>query len=231
MTKTKSKKKIVILCVVLAVVIALLTPVAVWATQFVIEATKKENAASYYTEEQHLKRISELVEKRHENGGFYYTSYELFPLYDQNEEMHYCIVEFKPYGFVWIKINERNLNYKGLNGMYTRCEVDGWSRYEYIDTTQTSSSEDSIKWETNEAGERIYYKDSPYKVADIKDEKRYFLTIKQGKYRDTLIPAVKRGDKYLNLMDMKEFKYIPESATFAYPYFGTYFVPKSHFDL
>ena len=229
--KTKSKKKTIILCVVLAVVIALLTPVAVWATQFVIEATKKENAASYYTEEQHLKRISELVEKHHENGGFYYTSYELFPLYDQNEEMHYCIVEFKPYGFVWIKINERNLNYKGLNGMYTRCEVDGWSRYEYIDTTQTSSSEDNIKWETDEAGERIYYKDSPYKVAGITDERRYVVTIIQANYYHSTIPAVKRGDKYLNLMDMKEFEYVPESETFVYPYFSMSVPPKHHFDL
>ena len=220
MTKTKSKKKTIILCVVLAVVIALL---AILGVRII------KGSSWAYTEEQHLQRISELVEKRHENGGFYYTSYELFPLYDQNEEMHYCIVEFKPYGFAWISINDNDFTY----GMYSRREMDknGWSRYEYIDTTQTSSSEDNIKWETDEAGERIYYKYSPYKVAGITDERRYVITIIQADYYHSTIPAVKRGDKYLNLMNMKEFEYIPESATFVYPYFSMSVPPKHHFDL
>ncbi len=230
MKKIKSKKKIVILCVVLAVVIVLLTPVIVFCTRFIIGATAKENAASYYTEGQHLQRISELVEKRYMSGDYDYMSYEVFPLYDQNEEMHYCVVEFKPHGFVWVKINERNLNYRGLNGMYSRRETDEWSRYEYINTTQTSYSEENIKWETDEFGERIYYKDSPYKVADIKDEKRYLVTTNQANDEIT-IPAVKRGDKYLNLMDMKEFEYVAESETYKYPYFLTYFPSKPFFNL
>ena len=75
---------------------------------------------------------------------------------------------------------------------------------------------------TDEFGERIYYKDSPYKVADIKDEKRYLVTTNQANDEIT-IPAVKRGDKYLNLMDMKEFEYVAESETYKYPYFLTYF--------
>ena len=230
--KTKSKKKtIIILCVVLAVVIVLLTPVIVFCARFIIAATAKENAASYYTEEQHLQRISELVEKRYMSGDYDYMSYEVFPLYDQNEEMHYCVVEFKPHGFVWVKINERNLNYKGLNGMYSRRETDEWSRYEYIDTTQTSSYEKNKKWETDESGKRIYYNVSPYKAADIKDEKRYFLTIKQGEYNESLIPTVKRGDKFLNLMDMKEFEYVSESETYKYPESNASFIPKKYFDL
>lgn len=220
MKKTKSKKKIVILCVVLAVVIALL---AVLGVRIV------KGSSWAYTEEQHLQRISELVEKRRKNGSFYYTSYELFPLYDQNEKMKYCIVEFEPYGFVWVSINDNDFTY----GMYSRREMDkdGWSRYEYIDTTQTSSSENNIKWETDEAGERIYYKESPYKVAGITDERRYVITIIQAIHYPSTIPAVKRGDKYLNLMDMKEFEYVPESATFVYPYFSMSVPPKHHFDL
>lgn len=220
--KTKSKKKTIILCVVLAVVIALL---AILGVRII------KGSSWAYTEEQHLQRISKLVEKRYMSGDYDYMSYEVFPLYDQNEEMHYCVVEFKPHGFVWVKINERNLNYRGLNGMYSRRETDEWSRYEYIDTTQTSSYEKNKKWETDESGKRIYYNVSPYKAADIKDEKRYFLTIKQGEYNESLIPAVKRGDKFLNLMDMKEFEYVEESKIFIYPYFSTGFPPKSFFDL
>ena len=220
MTKTKSKKKTIILCVVLAIVIALLAVVGVRIIK---------GSSWAYTEEQHLQRISKLVEKRYMGEKSEYTSYEVFPLYDQNEKMKYCIVEFEPYGFVWVKINDNDFNY----GMYSRREMDknGWSRYEYIDTTQTSSSEDNIKWETDEGKERIYYKESPYKVAGISDERRYVVTIIQAIHYPSTVPAVKRGDKYLNLMDMKEFEYVPESETFVYPYFSMSVPPKHHFDL
>ena len=220
MKKTKSKKKTIILCVVLAVVIALL---AVLGVRII------KGSSWAYTEEQHLQRISKLVEKRYMGEKSEYTSYEVFPLYDQNEKMKYCIVEFEPYGFVWVKINDNDFNY----GMYSRREMDknGWSRYEYIDTTQTSSSEDNIKWETDEGKERIYYKESPYKVAGISDERRYVVTIIQAIHYPSTVPAVKRGDKYLNLMDMKEFEYVPESETFVYPYFSMSVPPKHHFDL
>ena len=220
MTKTKSKKKTIILCVVLAVVIALL---AILGVRII------KNSSWAYTEEQHLQRINELVEKRYMGEKSEYTSYEVFPLYDQNEKMKYCIVEFEPYGFVWVKINDNDFNY----GMYSRREMDknGWSRYEYIDTTQTSSSEDNIKWETDEGKERIYYKESPYKVAGISEERRYVVTIIQAIHYPSTVPAVKRGDKYLNLMDMKEFEYVPESETFVYPYFSMSVPPKHHFDL
>ena len=220
MKKTKSKKKTIILCVVLAVVIALL---AILGVRII------KGSSWAYTEEQHLQRISKLVEKRYMGEKFEYTSYEVFPLYDQNEKMKYCIVEFEPYGFVWVKINDNDFNY----GMYSRREMDknGWSRYEYIDTTQTSSSEDNIKWETDEGKERIYYKESPYKVAGISEERRYVVTIIQAIHYPSTVPAVKRGDKYLNLMDMKEFEYVPESETFVYPYFSMSVPPKHHFDL
>ena len=220
MKKTKSKKKTIILCVVLAVVIALL---AILGVRII------KGSSWAYTEEQHLQRISKLVEKRYMGEKSEYTSYEVFPLYDQNEKMKYCIVEFEPYGFVWVKINDNDFNY----GMYSRREMDknGWSRYEYIDTTQTSSSEDNIKWETDEGKERIYYKESPYKVAGISDERRYVVTIIQAIHYPSTVPAVKRGDKYLNLMDMKEFEYVLESETFVYPYFSMSVPPKHHFDL
>ena len=220
MKKTKSKKKIVILCVVLAVVIALL---AILGVRII------KGSSWAYTEEQHLQRISKLVEKRYMGEKSEYTSYEVFPLYDQNEKMKYCIVEFEPCGFVWVKIND----FAFLKSLYTRDEEfisRDWSRYEYIDTTKSLDSDKNKKWETDESGERIYYKVSPYKAAGVKDEKRYLITIKQESYYTT-IPAVKHGDKFLNLMDMKEFEYVEESKIFIYPYFSTGFPPKSFFDL
>lgn len=218
--KTKSKKKIVILCVVLAVVIALLA---------ILGVRIAKRSSWGYTEEQHLQKISELVEKRYMSGDYDFTSYEITPLYDKNEKLHYCVVDFEPYGFVWVRIND----FAFLKSLYTRDEEfisRDWSRYEYIDTTKSLDSDKNKKWETDESGERIYYKVSPYKAAGVKDEKRYLITIKQESYYTT-IPAVKHGDKFLNLMDMKEFEYVEESKIFIYPYFSTGFPPKSFFDL
>ncbi len=220
MIKTKSKKKRIVLCVVLAVVIALL---AILGVRIV------KRSSWGYTEEQHLQKISELVEKRYMSGKYDFTSYEITPLYDKNEKLHYCVVDFEPYGFVWVKIND----FAFLKSLYTRDEEfisRDWSRYEYIDTTKSLDSDKNKKWETDESGERIYYKVSPYKAAGVKDEKRYLITIKQESYYTT-IPAVKHGDKFLNLMDMKEFEYVEESKIFIYPYFSTGFPPKSFFDL
>lgn len=218
--KTKSKKKTIILCVVLAVVIALLA---------ILGVRIAKRSSWGYTEEQHLQRISKLVEKRYMSGDYDFTSYEITPLYDKNEKLHYCVVDFEPYGFVWVRIND----FAFLKSLYTRDEEfisRDWSRYEYIDTTKSLDSDKNKKWETDESGERIYYKVSPYKAAGVKDEKRYLITIKQESYYTT-IPAVKHGDKFLNLMDMKEFEYVDESKIFIYPYFSTGFPPKSFFDL
>lgn len=218
--KTKSKKKRIVLCVVLAVVIALLA---------ILGVRIAKRSSWGYTEEQHLQKISELVEKRYMSGDYDFTSYEITPLYDKNEKLHYCVVDFEPYGFVWVRIND----FAFLKSLYTRDEEfisRDWSRYEYIDTTKSLDSDKNKKWETDESGERIYYKVSPYKAAGVKDEKRYLITIKQESYYTT-IPAVKHGDKFLNLMDMKEFEYVEESKIFIYPYFSTSFPPKSFFDL
>lgn len=55
--------------------------------------------------------------------------------------------------------------------------------------------------------------------------------MEQARYKFETIPAVKRGDKFLNLMDMKEFEYVSKSETYKYPCFDTHFPPKSFFDL
>lgn len=56
-----------------------------------------------YTETQHLNRISERVKKRFINERYGFTGYKLYPLYNEQEEMEHCLVEFKPSGFFCIK--------------------------------------------------------------------------------------------------------------------------------
>ena len=55
------------------------------------------------------------------------------------------------------------------------------------------------RWtELDENDMPILHETSHFKTANIQDEKRYFL-----KYRSKYIPAVKRNDKFLNLISME----------------------------
>ena len=226
MKKTKSKKKIVILCVVLAVVIALL---AILGVRII------KGSSWAYTEEQHLQRISKLVEKRYMGEKSEYTSYEVFPLYDQNEKMKYCIVEFEPYGFVWVKINDNDF----IFSMYSRGEMikgEGWSRYKLANKVENYSDlkESDFIYEKDESGNIIYHKESPYKVGKVGEERRYLLTIKKSGDRHTVtIPAVKRDGKFIDLVstDYEAIDDIFQANPGEYPSYFVGIIVKQDFNL
>lgn len=173
--------------------------------------------ASSFSIEEHLERVSKLVEKRYMTEDGEYTSYEVFPLYDKNEELKFFVVEFEPCGYVYVKLNEKDLSSFWQHSMYTRCAERGyslvWRRYTVeigLESTITygnfTRSFHDRKWEVDDNGEFIDYYDSHFKIANIQNEKRYFLTITQNGVSG-YIPAVKRGDKYLNLVSMQEMIY------------------------
>lgn len=101
--------------------------------------------------------------------------------------------------------------------MYTHSSFY-WSRYidyeknDSVINWQKTKNEDLLSdypnrlWEIDQNGEPIIYKNSQFKIANITNEKRYFLWVEQ-KNGSLYIPAVKRGDKYLNLVSMDEFVY------------------------
>ena len=159
--------------------------------------------ADKYTEEEHIQRVSKRVEKRYMQEGSEFTGYEVFPLYDANDELKYILVELEPYGFVYIRINKNSVKSVLSNGMYWRHHLEGyeWQRYTIVDGERV--------YETDENGEEIKYKDSHFKVAGVENEKRYLLlaTIYDdyGGNDTRHVPAVKRGDKFLNLVSMEEF--------------------------
>ncbi|MDY4052161.1 MAG: hypothetical protein SOY80_02260 [Bacilli bacterium] len=86
--------------------------------------------------------------------------------------------------------------------MYTLFETDPWQRYVLENGEKVC--------EKDKDGNDIFYNQSPYKVAGIKDEKRYLMCVQQDS-NFNYVPAVKRGDKYLNLISMKEEEIILES--------------------
>lgn len=170
-------------------------------------------SSNSFTEEEHLKRVSKLVENRYIKSELY-TGYKIYPLYNETEELEFFLVDLEPQGFVYIKINEQSFIFSGL-GMYTRSshESSAWRRYKVekgIQPIPTMIVDGHLmqypdrKWEVDENGDYIDYTDSHFKVANIREEKRYLLSTYPEHY---YIPAVKRGEKYLNLVSMEEIDY------------------------
>lgn len=102
-----------------------------------------------------------------------------------------------------------------------------------MEPTPTMTDEDGTiiefpdrRWEVDEKGNFIDYQDSHFNVANIENEKRYLLKVGRSEY----IPAVKRNEKYLNLVSMEEIDYLPESET-KYAVSDVHFIGKSYFNL
>ena len=85
----------------------------------------------------------------------------------------------------------------------------------------------------DENGQVFTYYDSHFKVAGIENERRYFLwtdlTITLGR-GSGLIPAVKRGEQYLDLVDGEIIDYNPGMES-MYAIADIGFINKSYFDL
>ena len=116
----------------------------------------------------------------------------------------------------------------GANGMYSRCNDNThskWVRYRISNVEDCVLTAEKKQWihvrneygniiyeeyicEANEEGDIIYYIDSHYEAANITNERRYLLEIEGSNY----IPAVRRGDKYLNLISMEEFVYATDMS-------------------
>ncbi len=152
------------------------------------------------TVEENIRNISERVEKRY----FNYDSFEVYPLYNLNDEVKYFLVEFEPTCFVLVEASD---NYWQCNdsSRYTREEIGFWEKYVYVEkiNPNTGRTELSIEYLPNENGEYVRYYDSPYKLANVLNEKKYLIKFRNR--NSCLIPAVKRNGKFLNLVSMEEF--------------------------
>lgn len=203
--------------------IVLFVAIAIFIAGFCITIDK-----TVYSEDQHIQRISQRIEKNYINDKTGYTDYEVYPLYNANDEFAYiCLVEFAPCGFIYVPIYDAHI----YNKMYLKAEEENsyrvgyWQRYRISEGEESFILEDGVRW-ILDSSENNYYADkntyfetdgngnfikrtgSPYKEANIQNERRYILNAWL-----TAIPAVKRGDKYLNLISMKEFE-CTENAIF-----------------
>lgn len=168
--------------------------------------------ASGYTEEEHIARVTRRARKRFIDSGEY-TDLEVFPLYDSGDKLGYFLIELQPSGYAYVEMNEYD------NHDFPMYSVDlpesvGWARMVYdeesdVELTYTVGKvtygmryEHRRFSELDESGNPIYYKDSHFKVAGIKYEKRYLL---ESVWRNGYIPAVKRDGEFLNLVSMETY--------------------------
>lgn len=194
--------------------------------------------ADFFTEEQHIKRIRERIDKKidewNRDFGSNYTGFEVYPLYNQYEELEFFLVEFEPCGFTFILAVDEKLSclswFGASTSMYTRSGIYGdrspWSPYT-INPDSTSSS-DNKNWILDENGEKINYSRSPYYVSGNINERKYILRTNS---LSSCICAVKKGDSFLNLICNM---YIPDLDTETLnnqPTFHIYFINKGQFNI
>lgn len=198
-------------------------------------------SASSFSEEQHLQRIKERAEKRFLGEDSEYTGLEVYPIYNEYDKLKYALIEFEPQGFIYVYINDRAYPW---NSMYALSDTkpESWMPYRVKEGVRDNIYDESgnlidqalnQEFFRDENGQVVVYNDSHFKVAGIENERRYFLstelTIFLGRERG-LIPAVKRGEQYLDLVDRTMIDYTPGMES-AYAIADIGFINNSGFDL
>lgn len=223
-----SKKKIVLLLISAILVIVLVMLILASYSWF-------------YTDTMHIKRIKKRAEKLYLGENSQYTELEVYPIYNEYDELNYALIEFEPQGFIYVHIKDQAYPWKG---MYTRSstEPESWMPYQVkegvnekiVDANGNVIAQSfNQKFIRDENGQVIFYNDSHFKVAGIEHERRYFLSTECAVYfgyNHGLIPAVKRGEKYLDLVDGAMIDYTPGMES-AYAIADIGFINKSNFDL
>lgn len=173
----------------------------------------------------HEKKIEELVELRYfsENSKYKDYKYEIYPIYNENDELNYFLIEFEPDFFVYVRKN--TIKMKILTGIsdYTREEGEIWRHYKRV------LRENGKKYESKYFG--VEYSCSHFKAAGVLEEKLYILMVDCQEYGGLYIPAVKRGDKFLNLVSLEEFVYVKTVEKADYSWMEMGFSSKKYFDL
>ncbi len=199
----KKKKSIVIIACVLAAILVL----AVGLTFLLYGIPTRV----FYSDEQHVSRVRERAEARYLGEGSPYNGLEVYPLYDENEKLTCILIELQPSGYVYVRLNS---SISFAHGEYSLSWADEWipsssvwmpyhvkegAKEEIIvnESGQTEVFHD-MEFIRDADGNVIRYNRSPYQVAGIENERRYFLESGAGY---GYVPAVKREGKFLDLVD------------------------------
>lgn len=190
-------------------------------------------SSNMYSEEQHIQRINERAEKRFLGEESKYTGLEVYPIYNEYDTLKYALIEFEPQGFLYVSISNRAYPWKGMYTLNSR-EPESWMPYRVKEGAREDiyDADGNLLYQTTDReyirddnGLVFIYYESHFKVAGIENERRYFLDGGEG-----LIPAVKRGEQYLDLVDGAMIDYTPGMES-AYATADIAFIGKANFDL
>ena len=197
-------------------------------------------SSDMYSEEKHMQRIRERAERRFLGEDSEYTGLEVYPIYNEYDELKYALIEFEPQGFVYVYISERAYPWSSMYSL-SDTESESWMPYrvkegaqeEIVDADGNVFGTTNCEYFRDENGQVIIYNESHFKVAGIETEHRYFLSTKLTVdigYSRGLIPAVKRGEQYLDLVDVAMIGYTPGMES-AYAISKIVFINNTGFDL
>ena len=136
-----------------------------------------------YSEEQHIERIRERAEERFLGEDSEYTGLEVYPIYNEYDELKYALIEFEPQGFVYVYISEREYPWSSMYSL-SDTESESWIPYrvkegaqeEIVDVDGKLYGSSYCEYIRDENGQVIIYNESHFKVAGIENECRYFLS-------------------------------------------------------
>ena len=165
----------------------------------------------YISEEKHIARITEEVKERYDTNENFIVS-SLITVSNPESELDHFLVEFEEGSFVLVRARPTNII---LFNMYHRAEYfSGWYRYRFdLSDREHIVYQDGIYWrkskdtregktcfyECDSEGKYIRRHKSPFLEAGVENETKYLFRVRDRAY----VPAVKRDDKWLNLISMK----------------------------
>ena len=179
-------------------------------------------SGSCYSEEEHIEFMSESMREKLLKKDV--TDFDAYPLYNENDEFEYCLFECEPSGFAFSCVRNMPFDYYYADRYVSFSD---WQRMIVRDTDAETLTYNGVVWakdgkssfpdafyECDEEGEFVYYNESPFKLADVLDQRMYFLEVYHG-----YIPAVKaENGKYINLISFEEFEYRSEYQEIEYEY-------------
>lgn len=172
-----------------------------------------------YTLEEHEKNISQRLEKHYLKDG---ETYSLYPIYTKDDILKYFLVEFSTNRYMFIMVRKTSFKFRFFNGKYSIYAFAAdftWDRYRLeatmdkevygeqviwsVQKTIYNNGKDSGYYETDNNGEQIHHKSSPYTIAKVLNQKLYLLENDSNYW---YIPAIKLDDEnYINLVSMAKF--------------------------
>ena len=182
---------------------------------FIVISSSGCKKAKYYTDEEHTNNVRKIIEEKYLKDG---ETYELRPLYNNDDKLQYFVVDFSNNDFIYVKIMEQEnfLQHKLYIQSAGECP---WSRV--VDVVNGH-----MIFEKDSEGHYVYNYKNHFKAANIPSDTRGYL-IKTA-VSTALVPSIKVGDNYLDLITMQEYDGV---STYKRHTSGIVFTPKASSNL